>query len=76
MDATLPTYEIYMRELIRKLFGKTYTVQQGGYQKMNEVFKEAGGSWYDLVQGDIKSVEILKDTVKAAKKKGLIQEGG
>lgn len=76
MDASLPAYEIYMRELVRKLFGKSYQVSPGGFQKMNDVFKEAGGSWYDVIQGDMKSVDLLKETVKAAKKKGLIQEGG
>jgi hypothetical protein len=76
MDASLPTYEIYMRELVRKLFGKSYQVPPGGYEKMNVVFKEAGGSWYDVIQGDMTSVEKLKDTVKAAKKKGLIREAG
>lgn len=58
---------IFANEVIQRVAKQVdpaVTLREEDYDLIRDTFRKAGGSWVSLVQGDLVTVQLLKNTVK------------
>lgn len=64
----------YIKRMCDIMFGGKVTADPAAYNKVSRVFKAAGGSWERVFDGSTEDNDLLKKTLRAAKKKGVLKE--
>ena len=54
-----------IRQLVQHMVSDQLAPSWEDYASIRVVFRQCGGSWDNLIQGDIKTVELLKTIVTA-----------